>query len=145
MIRKATAADIPAILAMGLNMHAESRYSRFDYDEDKYRGLVSRVVSHGIALVAESGGEIAGVFLGVVSPHFFGNDLCSTDFIQYVRPEFRGGMAGIRLIKGYIKAARRAGVKDICIGNSSGISTERTGRLYERLGFQLHGGDYSLK
>lgn len=145
MIRKAEKYDIPAILALGSAMHVESRYSRFDYDEEKYRGLVERVISHGIALVAEANGEVAGVFLGVVSPHFFGNDLCSTDFIQYVLPRFRGGMTGIRLIKTYIEEARRAGVKDICIGNSSGIATERTGKLYERLGFQLHGGDYSLR
>jgi len=145
MIRKAAAPDIPVILALGRMMHAESRYSKFNYDEAKYRQLVTHIVANGIALLAEQNGEIIGVFLGIVRPHFFGNDLQASDFIQYIAPEHRGGMAGIRLIKEYIKEARRMGAKDICIANSSGIATERTGDIYRRLGFTLHGYDYSME
>ncbi len=144
MIRRATKDDNPAILALGRAMHAESRYARFDYDEEKYRRLVEHLIDNGIAIVSAANGQVSGVFLGVVSAHFFGNDLQSTDFIQYVTPEFRGGMTGVRLIREYIRIAKEIGVKDICIGNSSGISTERTGELYKRLGFTHHGCDYSL-
>lgn len=145
MIRKATENDIEDILSLGRMMHAESRYSRFDYSESKYRTLVTHIIDNGIALVAEIDGKIAGVFLGFIRDHFFGHDLQSGDFVQYVVPEHRGGMTGVRLIKEYVKAAKEAGVKDIGIGITTGISVQRVGELYGRIGFDLVGYNYSMR
>lgn len=66
------------------------------------------------------------------------------DLLTYVVPEHRGGL-GIRLIKAYIERAKLLDIDDIHIGVSTGLEPERTGKLYERLGFRHIGGGYAME
>jgi len=54
-------------------------------------------------------------------------------------------MTGIQLIKHYIKIAKSLDIDDICIGNSSGVETEKVWNLYERLGFKLVGAEFTYE
>jgi GNAT superfamily N-acetyltransferase len=133
-----TAQDIPALLVLGAAMHGESRYAKLDFDSEKLRLLGETMLGDPdswLALVAERDSEIIGFCIGYVAPHFFGNDLTSGDLAIYVVPEHRGGTIGARLVKLYTSWCEARGVQEPLLGVSAGITPERTGRLYERLGY----------
>jgi GNAT superfamily N-acetyltransferase len=133
-----TAQDIPVLLVLGAAMHGESRYAKLDFDPEKLRGLGETILGDPdswLALVAERDSEIIGFCIGYVAPHFFGNDLTSGDLAIYVVPEHRGGMIGAMLVKLYTGWCEARGVKEPLLGISAGITPERTGQLYERLGY----------
>lgn len=125
-------------------MHFESRYSRFNFDPVKYGAVIHYVIPQGLTFVAEKEGKIVGVFIGQVEEQFFGNDLAAWDLVQYVLPEYRGHV-GPRLIREYIRRAKMFGIADINIGISTALEPERTGKLYECLGFHKVGGTYAME
>ena len=138
MIRPMTAQDIPALLVLGAAMHGESRYANLDFDPQKLWQLGETMLGNPdswLAVVVERDGCIVGFCFGYVAPHFFGNDLTSGDLAIYVVPEHRGGTIGARLVKLYTSWCEAKGVKEPLLGVSAGITPERTGRLYERLGY----------
>jgi len=140
-VRNATELDIPALLKMGILMHNESRYRKFDYNTDKVEQLIRHLIEEGIVLVVESKTKIIGGFIGMIGQHYFGSDKMSADLALFVNPDSRGTKAAILLIKEYIRQAKEYGVVDIGIGNSTG----NVGGLYEKTGFTQVGGNYRLE
>jgi GNAT superfamily N-acetyltransferase len=143
-IRDAAEADIPYLVELGRAMHFESRYARFDFDPAKYATVLAHVIPQGLTFIAEQDGEVIGVFVGVLDSMFFGHDIVARDLLTYVAPE-RRGRAGVGLIREYVRRAKALGAADIHIGVSTGLQPERTGRLYERLGFSHIGGGYAME
>lgn len=139
--------DITDLLFLGKKMHAESRYCVFDFNVDKCLGLLTRLIGseHGIVLVAKCKNETIGMFAGVVQEHFFGHSSSSSDLFFYIIPEHRNGKTANLLLHEYIDIANKMGVDDIRVGNSTGVMTERVGRLYESNGFINVGANYTLK
>ena len=137
MIRPYAVHDLKAVLALGSAMHAESRYSTLDFDPRKLDDLSDSVLSDGryLALVAEVDGDVVGLLVGYVMPHWFGHDLTSGDLAVYVTPSHRKGMIGVKLVKAYTEWALSKGVKEPMLGVSAGIMPERIGALYQRLGY----------
>ena len=133
-----TAQDIPVLIGMGEAMHGESRYAKLDFDPGKLSLLGETMLGNPdswLAVVVERDGEIIGFCCGYVAPHFFGNDLTSGDLAIYVVPRHRGGTIGARLVKLYTDWCEARGVKEPLLGISAGITPQRTGKLYERLGY----------
>ena len=138
MIRPMTAQDIPVLLVLGAEMHKESRYANLDFDPQKLWELGETMLGNPdswLALVAERDGDIIGFCCGYVAPHFFGNELTSGDLAIYVVPRHRGGTIGARLVKKYTAWCEAQGVREPLLGVSAGITPDRTGQLYERLGY----------
>ena len=141
-IRKATALDIPALLSMGRAMHAESpRFSPLSYSDVKVYELIDhlfRTPKAGGILVAEHSGEVVGMVVFFVAEHFFGGDKFASDLCVYVTPEYRGGSAFTRLVYAFEKWADDLGVTEKLLGVSTGIHTEQTVRMLERLGYERY-------
>ena len=133
-----TAQDIPVLIVLGAEMHKESRYANLDFDPQKLWQLGETMLGNPdswLALVVERDGNIIGFCCGYVAPHFFGNELTSGDLAIYVVPEHRGGTIGARLVKKYTAWCEAQGVREPLLGVSAGITPDRTGQLYERLGY----------
>tara|TARA_B110000977_G_C10847845_1_gene404619 strand:- start:131 stop:577 length:447 start_codon:yes stop_codon:yes gene_type:complete len=133
-----TAQDIPEVVVLGSDLHKESRYRALDFDPLKLWELGETMLNKPeswLSLVVELDKEIVGFFLGYVVEHFFGHELTAGDLCIYIKPEHRGGMTGARLIKRFDSWCQEKGVKEPLLGVSAGITPERTGRLYERLGY----------
>tara|TARA_R110000851_G_scaffold81420_2_gene178937 strand:+ start:149 stop:607 length:459 start_codon:yes stop_codon:yes gene_type:complete len=138
MIRSMVASDIPVMIALGAEMHRESRYASLDFDTSRLWQLGEQILAAPdsyLAVVYEKDDEIVGFCVGYVAPHFFGNDLTSGDFAIYVLPEHRKGMVGVKLIKTYDDWCVKKGVKEPMLGVSAGITPERIGKLYKRMGY----------
>ena len=138
MIRLATLDDIPALIALGAVMHQESRYRVLPYDEEKVRGLLSRMIEHedGLLLVAEKSGEIVGGFAGLIAEHWFSTSRIATDFALFIHPDHRGGLTAARLLKAFVAWAKEHGAALITAGITTGVHTDATTRLYQSLGFE---------
>lgn len=142
-VRRAGSADIEPMIEMGRALHQESpRYRTMRYDPDKLRRVAARLqgtllAEDGVMLVAEAGGQVVGMLVGILAERWFGPDRYATDLTVYVRPEHRGGTAFVRLVAAFEAWAREQGVDEVDIGISTDIHAERTVHAYERLGYRL--------
>src|SRR6478735_6099729 len=104
MIRDATPADIPAMVALGAQIHHESPTFRDRrWNGDKVAAVVANLIDNpdGLALVYVRDGAIVGAFVGMTCEDWYGEDRCACDLALYVTADKRGGMAGLRLARHY--------------------------------------------
>jgi GNAT superfamily N-acetyltransferase len=69
----------------------------------------------------------------------------SSDYLFYVIPSYRGTLTAMRIIKAYKEWALEQGCAEVRLSIASGIHPERTGALYEAMGFSQSGVVYNLK
>ena len=133
--------DIPKILELGERMHKESPFfGQYEFDRDEVTNYIAHSLNnpqYEFNLVAEKDGEIIGGMLGTVSKLTFCKHYMPNELIVYVEPEHRKGTVGIKLIKAFEKWAYEKGFTSTSIGFSTGINTDRTIGLYERLGYNI--------
>jgi hypothetical protein len=69
MIRDARHADVLRMIELGQAMHAESKYSCYDFDRLKLANTISDliVLDRGIAILAEAQGQIVGAHIGYLA------------------------------------------------------------------------------
>lgn len=139
--RRATAADLDEIVAMGRALHEESpRYRGMQFDPDKVRHLAGELMTlAGLSVVfmVESDGEVQGMAAVVATQRWFGPDRYITDLAVYVKPQHRGNGAFPLLVHAIQSWAREQGVADLDLGVSTDIDAGRTVRAYERMGFTV--------
>lgn len=137
MIRNATVDDVPALVDLGRLMHAESpRFSRMTFSATRLaqtlRGLIA--ADQFVMVAADGGGPLVGGMVAMVMPHWASDDLMATDLALFVAPGARGALLPARLLSRYISWARERGAVLIQAGLTTGVETETTARLYERMG-----------
>lgn len=142
MIRAATPHDIPALVALGRLMHAESPiYSRLRFDADILARNLKAVMTspHGFSQVCEIDGELAGGMVAAAVPHWCSPDLVACDLALFIHPEHRGGTAAVRLLTAYRDWAGDTGAVLVQFGVMTGVNVERTQAMCERLGWERQG------
>lgn len=141
-VRRATAADGPALVALGRAMAAESpRYCRTNFDEAKclqtFHALLEAPV--GIVLVAEDHTGLVGMMAGFALENFFGRAINASELVLYVTPALRGSRVALRLVKAFEQWAGEMGAETVEVGVSTEVHVERTVEFYQRLGFEPTG------
>jgi GNAT superfamily N-acetyltransferase len=139
MIRKACKEDVPTLVHMGKEMHLESSYASLDYSESKVSDFILYMMEYGVVLVEDKAGEVIGAVIGYTYQPYFSNALIATDAALFVTKAHRGGMAAVKLIKGFTDWAKDQGVSQIRPGISVGGDVNGVTKLYERLGYQTVG------
>ncbi|WP_414488456.1 N-acetyltransferase family protein [Stenotrophomonas maltophilia] len=136
MIRSATQSDIGSLLVLAEAMHAESGYARFPFAPGKLAKLFLALIDGGGCLfVAEEDGEAIGVAAGYCEDFWFADAKVAGEFGIYIRPENRGSRAGVELLRAYVGWCKEAGADLIQAGITTGVTLERTVRVYEKIGF----------
>lgn len=138
-LRLVEAGDIPAIVEMGADMVAMGGFAPEDYAPQKVAETIPRF---GFAVVAVDGEQVAGFMFGEVVSPWYGAHRMATDCALYVRPEFRGTMAALMMVKAWMRWAVDSGAKQLRPGVSAGHPSAE--RLYERLGFKRVGAAFVL-
>ncbi|WP_439606866.1 GNAT family N-acetyltransferase [Hydrogenophaga sp.] len=136
MIRPANPFDLPALLDLGERMHAESpRFSRLTFSSARLHNTLRSLLDNpaGFLWVAEQGVVIGGM-AGIIGPHWASDDLVATDLALFIDEKQRGGMSTARLVTEYKRWAHQRGARIVQVGVTTGVQTEQTARLYERLG-----------
>ena len=96
--------------------------------------------------VAVLDGKVVGFLWAVIGEMAPWNpQLVANDILFYVEPEYRGSTCGLRLVKEYTQWANSFGCVESRLSLASGINMERTGLMFERLGYRRFGTVYNHK
>lgn len=147
MIRFATAADISALVDLGAQMHAESRFARYAYDRAKVGKMLAAMLQphpYAFVAVAERDEQPIGVLVGELGTMYFADVPYAYDKAVFIRADRRGGFAAAGLIDAFVQWARERGAREVQLGCSAAINSEHAGRLYQRLSFEPAGGMFYL-
>jgi GNAT superfamily N-acetyltransferase len=137
--------DVDDLIAMSTRMHEESAYSFLPFDSPKVAKLILAYVEYPETyggFVAEAAGGLAGMIGGYVSDYFFCNEKIASDMVLFVEKKFRGTRTAFGLIRAFEQWASERGARELCMGVSTEVCTEGTGRLYEHMGMRCVGGLY---
>lgn len=135
MIREATEADLPELLAMGHRFISESRYREFILDNgEQLEKLAKHLLANpqGRVLVSQKNGELVGMLGMIVFPHHFSGELTGGEVFWWVQPEEREGGAGLKLLRHAERLASSLGANKMQMV----APTERIEKLYEALGYK---------
>jgi len=135
--RLAAQTDAIAVTDLCEEFHGLSYQRSVPFDWDIMVEWVSdRIDDDGsLVLGAWSGSDLVGCVIGLTFVPPYSERVVAGDYIWYVRPEYRGGMVGVRLLRMFENWAVDAGAAQILTGATSGIKSERGAALLERLGF----------
>ncbi len=142
MIRKAQVADLPGILEAGRRLQAKTPYRDIPVDIQTVGNTLGHCISNafGFAMVAVTDKEITGFLLGCAVPLWFSRMRSASDIVTHA--ENAGD--GYKMIRAFVDWSWSIpNVIEITMAVSSGIDTERTGVLYERVGLQRVGALYT--
>lgn len=141
-IRRATLDDLPALIDLGEQMHAESpRFSRISFSRTQLGHTLAGLVEAqmGFVWVSEDGGRVVGGLAAMAFQHWCSDDIMASDLGLFMEPKHRGGAAAARLVRQYHAWAKGVGAKLIQQGVTTGVHTDQTVRLLERLGMERCG------
>lgn len=145
-IRPATIDDLPYIINLAADMHAESRYRNLTFRADRLGHLAAMMIGDddGLVLVAEHQGDIVGGMIAqVMRNHWFAGEPVAYEYGVFIQPEHRGRMMGVTMVKRFVAWAEEKGAAMIDLAITTGITAPRTGAIYEKLGFAKVGAIYS--
>lgn len=133
-IRRATAADAPAVVRMGLQFLAETRYhGLLSPNVDQLSRLIGFLLEHGLVLVAVREHAIVGMLLAHVGPHAISGELTGTEVAWWMDPAHRGGSAALRMLhQAEAWAVTQGAVRFQMIAPSDST----VGELYQRRGYE---------
>lgn len=138
MIEPAQFEDIPRLVEIGQVMGQESpRWSRLEYSADKVAQMIDSLLrtADGLVLVSRVDNEITGGIMAVARSNWMSHDVIAQEIALFILPEHRASFTACRLISAMVAWSKAKGAKWIEAGISTGVHTERTAQLYERLGF----------
>lgn len=141
-MRAATIEDVPAIVALGELMHAESpHFAGLAWDADKVARTVAHLIDspRGFVQVVEREGQIVGGVMALAVEHWSSSDLTACDLAVFIHPERRGGMLAARLLTAYRQWAEGLGCKLVQFGILTGVAVEQTEGLAVALGWKRQG------
>ena len=148
IIRPATLEDAPALIEVLAAMHCESAYAFLPFDRgkvaDEIRACVTNPESQ-CGFVAQCDARIIGVLGGYLGEYFFCRERVASDMVFYVEPSFRGTLVPFRLVRAFREWARARGAAELCLGISTDVHPERTGKFYELMGLKFVGGNYKQR
>lgn len=140
-VRPAHAADITTFVEFGQRLITESpTYAQRGFNPVKAAAHFLHLINGGGAIfVIEVDGQIAGGFAGGIAEDWQSDCKVAFDFVLYVQPRYRKtGIADV-LIETFEIWARECGANRIQCGTNTGINSDSTVRLYERMGFAVVG------
>jgi GNAT superfamily N-acetyltransferase len=140
MIRFATDDDMGALLILAEQMHAESDYRRYPFAIDKMARLFQGLMDGaGVVLVAEQADRVVGVMAGYCEESWFTPAKVAGEYGVFVEPGARGAALAAGLVRAFCAWAKEQGADLIQVGVTTGVTTDRTAQLYEKLRFRRTG------
>lgn len=140
MIRPLVLCDITKVVNLGRSMHEESPvFKHSSFDEKTVADLLAlslKTPENVCVLVNDINGEITGGIIAFAYKNWFGPERVASDLALFVTPDKRGGVIAARLVKQYEQWAKSVGCSEVTIGVSTGVNTERTALLFQRLGYK---------
>jgi len=131
-IRLATDEDREALVTLGLEFHADSRYRVFQATRESIGVLFDTVMGTGEVFMAEVDGVLVGMLAIVMVPVLMSGEMCADEIAWFVRPAYRGGSVGPRLLHAAEEWAMQNHANVIRMVAPEGTDV---GLFYERCGY----------
>ena len=147
MIRRAENKDLSKIVELSREGHTESVITTAPLDVKTLRTNLQICIlsAEHLVLVVDIEDEIKGIMIGVTHQLWYSRKKQATDLFFYTSKRIRGDGWGAKLMRRFIGWAKdNPGVKEIMLGVSSGIETDRTKTMYERMGAIRIGENYVI-
>ena len=121
------------MVKLGGIMHRIGSFKKVKYSEDKvYRTIKSSINSDRmIFFVAEDKDGYAGMMGGFIAEYPISYEKYASDFLMFIKKEKRGGDTALKLLYLFENWARSKKVKEIRLGSSHGVDTEKVKKFYE--------------
>jgi GNAT superfamily N-acetyltransferase len=134
LIRRATEADLPAVVALFGDADGNARDQGRDASDPAYRAALAAMTDDNMLMVAEVDGKVAGVFQLTMIRHVahHGGLVAQIEAV-YVDRARRGNGVGEAMMRWAIHEARRRGCFRVQL--TSNKLRKRAHAFYERLGF----------
>lgn len=140
LIRRATRDDLPALCALALREHAQSRMASHPVDmgrvETSFLGAI-----HGMAsavFVSEHDGVLGGLIVGMVQPNLFNRFTTAYELLWYAEDG-----SGLRLLAALRAWAGRMRAVELVVHNYAGIADpDKFNKAMARKGFGPLGMSY---
>lgn len=135
-IRKATLADVPAIVSMSAKFYATTNYAKWaDFNAESVAALAANLAENHVMLLAEQAGEVVGMVGLFVAPFVFNTDRTGAyEVVWWVNPDAQGQGAGKALLAAIEPACKDAGCHAIQMVHLS-TSPPQAAAIYERMGY----------
>lgn len=136
MIRPATEADVPAIVAMSRLFYGTTHYADWcEMDDATVEAQTRTLLSDHVMLVAEVDGVVVGMVGLFVAPFLFNANVTGAyEVVWYVDPAARGGRIAWSLLKAIEPACKAKGATRIQMVHMPN-SPPQAAALYERFGY----------
>lgn len=137
-IRLANLKDLPTLLAFGELMLGEAQNLPSAFNRMTGELHIKHCINSddACAYVAESHGDVVGVFLGGLAQEWFSGEAIAFDYALFVLPEYRNSNIGKELVTAFLDWAKGCEVDRILVGTTTGVQTSKTVHMYESLGFK---------
>lgn len=135
MIREATPDDIPVLVGWGEAFFNENKDwpAPFVFDRDFLaKGLTEIINSESSMIFIGNGGAVGAI----IYPHYFTGQLTGQELFWWVQRASRGGGEAIKLLRKIERWAAEKGALTFTMISLEGLSPERVGKLYTRLGYR---------
>lgn len=144
MIRPATGADVPAIVAMSEKFYATTAYpEQAPFCPETVTALAANLTESHVMLVAESDGALVGMVGLFVAPFMFNASKTGAyEVVWWVDPDAQGAGVGKALLSAIEPACRDRGVDSIQMVHLH-TSPPQAAAIYERMGFQHTESSYT--
>lgn len=131
VVRYASVADYPQIIALGEELHAENGHGAISYP--KAEAAIMKAINRDQSLIGVIGmpGEIEALIFLRFASFWNSDDIFVEELFSYVRPQFRKTHNASALIKFAKSAAERLGLP-LMIGALSSHRTKGKLRLFEK-------------
>lgn len=135
-VRKATLADVPAVVRMSASFYATTSYAGWaDFNPDTVEKLAESLARDHLLLVADHDGEVVGMVGLYVAPFMFNADKrAAYEVVWWVDPAGRSTGAGKALLGAIEPACKEAGCHAIQMVHLAN-SPPQAAMLYERAGY----------
>ncbi|HWW04217.1 hypothetical protein [Collimonas sp.] len=149
-VRFAEAADIPALIELGRQMHVQSRYAWMVFNANslwKYLEAVISNKSHCVIVASDDaspGASLTGGLLAHAQSLPFSSDFVAHIDYFYVAPKRRGTPVAMKMMIGLRRWADNREIAEILLSNGFGTEQVYSGKLLTKLGLKAVGGVHAM-
>jgi GNAT superfamily N-acetyltransferase len=138
--------DVFQVADLAEKMHAESKYKHINFDKRKVTTSFLHAMANLllVGFVDDKEGNIVGAVVGMLDTFYFGGDYLVVGRGFYVLPEYRKSKTGVKLLREYIAAGEKIGVKEITLDTSGADDPNALDLLYKKVGFDKIGSLYRI-
>ncbi len=143
-IRRAEKDDVEKLVELGKIMHKESVYSKYPFDQEHIKRYGDYMIENpdefGVFFSEDSKGNVNAMVGGHITKMWFNPAVkIAFDLMIYSRPEKRGSIAVVRVVKAFEQWAKGVGASSVTMGVTAGINNDMAAKFLSAIGYDLKG------